>query len=272
MNIPVWLPAILLVLGVVGLVFKNQFSNMLGKVGSPFGLKVNTTLIILSVVAIALGGFTTISSFASNGFHLGTASLSESSNVADAGVATSADITCRYVSAPQETAPLTQNITFRSDPKDLTNYYADVKFDNGASSINGTLFCESARPNIRQGVKSTCYVKSDTFRSETSTTDSNVYDILASSTVASVVPGKTWQETAYIADSGTTNTGATTSSALEKTDLVFAQDETQQYIGFYVTLPGTTVFGYLNNQTAQGVHIICNGKEVGKLTVTKTTS
>jgi hypothetical protein len=160
-------------------------------------------------------------------------------------------------------------ITTRADQTNIQRYYADVPSNAGADSINGTLLCKSTRPNIRDGVYSDCYIKAGSFRNEVSTTDSNTYYILATSAAPSKVPGFPWQQTAYIADSGTTNTPATTSSAKERTDLIFAQDETLQYLGFHLTLPGATTFGYLNNQTSIPVEIVCDGATQGTLVVTK---
>ena len=44
-----WLIVFLTVFGILGLVFKNKISMMIGKLGSPLGLSANLTLIILSV-------------------------------------------------------------------------------------------------------------------------------------------------------------------------------------------------------------------------------
>jgi len=72
--IPLWIWAIVLVAGVIGLVFKNKFSTMLGQVGKPLGLKVQTTLIALSVIAILMGGWGAVTSYTS-GIELGTATV-----------------------------------------------------------------------------------------------------------------------------------------------------------------------------------------------------
>jgi len=78
--IPTWLWGVLLALGVFGLFFKNQFSNMLGRLGSPLGLQVSTTLMVISVIAILMGGFGAITSFTA-GLTGGTASVLSSNKV-----------------------------------------------------------------------------------------------------------------------------------------------------------------------------------------------
>jgi len=260
---------ILFLIGLVGLFGRKGLGQsvrgMLGMI--PIG---NPKLwaAILLIVGIAAGGAAFGWSYVSSGLSGVTTATglgaTEGLSVQDAAVS------CRFVSAPTSaTAP---GVTARADTSDLTNYYADVIYTNGTNSINGTILCKSDRADIRQGVKSTCYAKADAFRSQTSTTDSNTYYILATSTTPSVVPGMTWQQTAYLADSGGTATAATTSSQKESIDLVFAQDETEQYLGFYLTLPGSTVFGYLNNQTSSQVHIICDDEEVSTVTVVKVSS
>jgi len=192
-----------------------------------------------------------------------TASLSSD----DVSSGFAGEISCSFASAPTE-VDTTTNITFRADPNDVNHYYADVKYDSGAASINGTLYCQDSRDDLSKGVKHDCFIKADSFRNEVSTTDSNTYYILATSASASKVSGFPWAQTAYLNDGSV----ATTSSPKERVDLVFAQDESQEDLGYYLTLPGTTVFGYLNNQTSNDVSFICDGKEVGVLTITKTTA
>ena len=91
---------------------------------------------------------------------------------------------------------------------------------------------------------------------------------MAVSTTKSKVPELVYSQTAYINDGAV----ATTSSDKEKTKLVFAQDEAQEDLGFYLTLITEANSANINNQTAHDVEIICNGQQVGRLTVTKTTA
>jgi len=218
-------------------------------------------IIIAGLAGGALG--TTMAYVGGLGSSASLGGSDKSSNVVSA-------MSCELVT-PTETVPLTQNITFRADPTDKKHYYADVKHDNGASSINGTLFCKDNRQDISKGAVHDVYVKSGAFKNEVSTTDSNTYYILATSASASKVPGFSWQQTAYISDSGSSNTGATTSSPSERSDIVFAQDETTQYVGYYLTLPGATAFGYLNNKSSVDVKFVADGNTVATLTITKTT-
>lgn len=179
-------------------------------------------------------------------------------------------LNCEFTTPQEVTA--TDNVTVRADPNKLNHYYADVGAFSGAASINGTLFCKDNRQDISKGTKHDVYVKAGAFRNEVSTTDSNTYYILATSASASKVPGFSWQQTAYLADKGTTNAGAATTDTKERIDLVFAQDEASQYVGYYLTLPGATAWSYLNNQTSVDIDFVADGSTVATMTVTKTTT
>jgi hypothetical protein len=72
--IPTWIWGIILVLGILGLLFKNKLSNMLGGVGSVVGLNRQTTLMVFVVLAIVAGGFGFITSMIS-GFGIGAATV-----------------------------------------------------------------------------------------------------------------------------------------------------------------------------------------------------
>jgi hypothetical protein len=163
------------------------------------------------------------------------------------------------------------NTTFSVDTANRAHLYVAVKntSDAPSASINGTLKC-SRSGDIDKAAQVTCIVKSHSFKSLTSTTDSNTYYILATSTQASVVPGYTWAQTAYLNDGSI----ATTSSNQEQSTIVFpgaGSAAADRSIGFYLTLPGATVFNYLTtaNSATVDVDIQCNGVNVGTLTVSK---
>jgi len=263
-NFATYWPALLLLLGVVGLVFKNKITDSLASVGTIFGLKKQYVLVGFAVAGIIFGGFALVMTMFS-----GTASIVTDSNIA---TTQSALISCAFASAPTEAVPGTDNVTFNANTKDLSKNDAQVQFDNGGKSINGSLRCESNRADISKGAQADCYLVSDSYRSETSTTDSNVYYWLSTSTSASKVPGLAWAQTAYLADEGSTNIGASTSDSVERTKLVFAQDEAVQYLGYYITIADATSFGYLNNQSSGAVKFICDGAQVGELDLTKVAS
>ena len=61
--IPAWIWGVILVLGVLGLVFRNKLSDMLGGVGSVVGLKKTTTLLVLVILAIFMGGVGVVTNF-----------------------------------------------------------------------------------------------------------------------------------------------------------------------------------------------------------------
>lgn len=259
---------IFLLVGLIGLVGKkgvgNSVRGYLGMIpiGNP---KLWAALFI--VFGIVFGGI----GYATTGFSslvskTGTASLvGDNSN----NLVSAADIDCTYNFLNSSTLGGNSNITFRTDPNNLKLRYADVKESGGAYSINGVLSCDRKTDNIREGQQVTCEIKGQSFRSETSTTDSNTYYITATSTSASKISGYPWAQTAYLADSGTGAAPATSSSDQEVTKLVFAQDEVNQKIGFLFTLPGNTPWSYLNNQSSRNVDIDCGGKTVGTVVVTK---
>lgn len=261
------LGAILFVAGLLALMKGSIGTSIRGVFGAiPIGTP-KLWAVIAVVIGLALGGAGFVWGGATGLFH--SATTASQVNTQNGVIATSL-LNCQMNTPTEETTA--SNITFRSDPNDLTHQYADVKYTNGAYSINGSLFCTDTRSDIRQGAAHDCHVEAQSFRSETSTTDSNTYYIVATSTTASQVPGYAWQQNVNLKDEGTTNSGAVTTDPKEKASLVFAQDEATQYLGYNVTLPGATVFGYLNNQTSKDVKFVCDGKTVGTLTITKTTA
>jgi len=154
----------------------------------------------------------------------------------------------------------------RTDVTNLKNYYVDMPQTNFTATniIYPNITCNRGG-NIRQGVSTTCLAKCGSFKSLTSTTDSNTYYICGTATTRSVVPGYTWQQSVYLAD----NAIATTSSTKEKIQFVFAQDEATQALNIAITPPGATVGGYLTNNTAIPVIIECDGQEVSRITINK---
>jgi hypothetical protein len=252
------LAAILLIVGVLGL-FSKRVRAIFGMI--PFGNPKLWTVIV-AVVGLMLGGIAGISGI-----------------VSSAGVST-ASLTGNSVSGAQlpvleaqmntpTVAALGGGVTFRSDPNSVDHQYADVLYTNGTASINGTIKLTRQSSDITPDLSYTCYAKADSFRSQTSTTDSNTYYIVATSATKSLVSGVPWQQTIYLADKGTTNSAAATTDAKEQTSFDLAQGKSSGYLGYYVTLPGATVFGYLDNQTSNDVRFYCGNQQVGDLTITK---
>ena len=200
---------------------------------------------------------------------LATGSILGDKNVVSASALT--DLECKFATPNLVGALVTNGVSFTADPNDLSHYNVYVIHNNGTNSINGTLSCVR-QGDIELSARSTCYVKAESFKSETSTSDANVYYILATTSKKSEVAGFPWAQTAYLKDGAI----ATTSSDQEKTDLVFtggASAEAQEDLGYYITFVGQTAFNYLNNQTSNDVNIFCdvNGvdKKVATLTITK---
>lgn len=186
-------------------------------------------------------------------------------------------LSCVFNSAPSSlsgtytTDTAISGAYFDDDPNDLSHYNAYVLHNNGTRSLNGSITC-TREGDVEQAGRMTCFVKADSFRSETSTTDSNTYYILATSASASKVTGFPWAQTAYLNDGSV----ATTASDREKTEVVFtggSTAEAQEDLGYYVTLPGATAWSYLNNLTSNDVSFYCNwgagDQKVARITVTK---
>lgn len=174
--------------------------------------------------------------------------------------------TC-YLSTISAVGP-SSNITFQADTQNLQREVVNVKSDAGAGfSINGTLNCKlPANSDLSVGRSVDCYVTSDSFRNQVNPqTDSNTYYILGTSSAKSKVPGYPWAQTAYLND----NAVATTSSDSERTSLTFVRDDSQQVLGYYFTLPGTSAFLTLQNNTQNNVHVNCGGKEVYTFAINK---
>ena len=229
----------------------------------PFG---NAKLwgIIFITAGLIAGGATVLWSGASN--VISGASVGGLGNANPSVSAQSAMIgTCTLSTISYTTAAQGGGITFSADANDLTHETIIVPTSNSSASINGTLSCPSLRSDYRQGVVANCQVQSDSFRSDVSTTDSNTYYILATSTIASKISGYKWAQTAYLNDGSV----ATTTSDQEATQLVYAQDVAKRSLGFYMTLPGSD-FAKRNNQTSSDVKIVCDDSQEFRFTITKT--
>lgn len=260
---------VLLLIGIFGLFGKRTIGStvrsVLGMI--PLGNPKLWSAIIL-ILGLAGGGLAFGWGYVSSmGSGIGTATGLGGEDVA----LQNANLECEFSvlsSASPTTINVSDSLTTALDSADRSHYTIYLKnFTNvGAGSMNGTLTCTSARVNIRQGTFADCSIQSDSFKSFTSTTDSNTYYILATSTQKSKVPGYTWQQTAYLNNDAV----ATATSDQEETKFVFAQDEVSQTLGFYFTLPGDTTFNYLRADTdPQDVRIVCDGQTVAKMTIVK---
>lgn len=222
---------------------------------------------IVLVIGLMAGGFTYGSELVSGLFGAGATATTLGSDV----VSTTAPslVNCQISSIAGTTSPTNGNWTFRADPNDKTHYYADLEnYSNtggGAGSINGTIVCDRSTNDIRQGQQASCEFVSDSFRSQTSTTDANTYYFVATATSKSAVSGMPWAQTAYLNDGAV----ATAASRQEVTTYVFAQDVASRTLGFLFTGPGGTTMSYLNDNNGGNVYINCDGKRVAYITVTK---
>ena len=262
---------IILLIGVFALIGKGTLGGLSkGILGAiPIGnIKLWSVIFIaLGLVGGAFAGAGMTYDYVVGAIGGSTASFSSDATNQDA------QLSCVISKVSATTAVGITNVTAVGNTNDLNHYYVTVSNATGAGSysINGTLDCDSGRADIRQGAVSNCYIKSDSFKSYTSTTDSNTYYIIAQTTGVSEVQGMSWKQTAYLKDSGTTNVEADTADSQETIKLVFAQDEAQQYLGFNFALPGDTVLNYLTDSqdATVDVEIVCDGVTQGILTIDK---
>lgn len=182
-----------------------------------------------------------------------------------------------YMGTPDGDNGTAASPTFIADPNDRTHYTATIASAAAAIAvhINGTVTCNINNPGQYAGAMD-CAIFGGSFRNQGSTSDQNLYYILATGTTKSLVPGLTYQQTAYLKD----GSEATTSDNQEVIPIVIANDQStptvQEIIGYDVWLTTYTQLGYLNNQNSVDTDIKCdtNGdgtydKTVGRLTITK---
>lgn len=256
------------ILAVMALVGKGSLGKSVrGFLGMiPFGSPKLWAAILIVLVVIGGGfgyGWTYIKGLSAG--TLGTATLTGATTTA-AGY--TPDITCEIAQKSVTPTGYGSNVTFRADPTNLQHYYVDVKEVGGPANLNGTLTCKRSAADIDKAGAINCYVKGDSFRSETSTTDSNVYYILATSASASKVPGMLWSQTAYLNNGGV----ATTASDKEQTTLTYAggaSASASQTLGYYFTLPGTAIYDYVANQTSHDITLYCGGQPKFRWTISK---
>lgn len=181
---------------------------------------------------------------------------------------TATSLSCKFVDDVKATSSaVAGNLTTALDVNDASHYtmYLKNATGNGAGSFFGNLTC-SRTGDVDKAVAITCYAIGDTFRNEVSTTDTNAYNIVATTNAKSSVAGVPWKQTIYL-QSGN---GATTSSDREDTQFSFASATASQKLGFYFTIAGDTAYNYLNSYGATpSVTIYCNNKVVGRVTISK---
>ena len=245
-----------LLIGIWAFIWRKQSKMFLGKYAMIFA-------IALIVVGIIAGGFTYAKSLPSK---LKTGGL-EIVEEEPESITPISSLVCIWNANPVNA---TANVSFRTDPNDLSHLYADVGTVSGAATFSGNMSCDRSG-DVEKAGSSVCYADAESFRNEVTTTDSNTYYIVDTSSKASKVSGHAWAQKIYLKDGSTAGTG----DDQEKTQMVFSGGSSAQVnekLGLYVALPGTTVWGYLNNQTSRDVAFYCGGEKVGRITITKLAS
>lgn len=238
---------ILLLLGVLGFLSK-RVRAMLSVPGKFVG-GAQVLSIILIAIGIIAGGFV----YAQGLWSTSTASvISPSGEVA--GVSALSLAKCDYSSG----TGVTGNQTVRADPNSNNKVYLDIARSAsgfGGASVTNALYANVTFTCTREGAVDKAgsvlvVVKGDEFRSETSTTDSALYNILTtSSNPSSVWTGK-YRQTVYAESGGV----ATSSDTQEYVYLTFAEGVKQATLGIFGTIDDTS-FGNLNNYTIKDITI-----------------
>jgi len=232
--IPIWLSVFLAVVGVGGLIFKNQISSMVAQVGSPLNLKARQTLLIMGVIGIVAGGGTAIVQFVS-GFLPGTGEI-----FGEPDVVSPYDVSCKY--GGYSYAVNDSSSTFRKENAQLyyldidnSSYFASDGVAGGGTqrNINFSILCERSGP-VNVEVAPAFRVKGEIFRDELSTASSNEYNIILTGTDKSSVYPERFEQTATILDDG--QYGAATTSPTEEGFLTFADGDKNLYVGVHATL------------------------------------
>lgn len=256
-----------LLLVVIGLLFKKgRIANLLGMVGKPVGFKVQMTLLILGVVFLLAGGFGYWSGIVT-GFE--PAVITGITPGIEMVPLLGAQLTCTMATFGAVEDELFANSTFRTDPANNQHYYFDAQNSTVAPAVygqsyNGTLSCRRPASHVGEDGAVDCWAVADTFRSETSTTDSNTYSLVALSTELSKIPGQTYAQTIYLAD----NALATSSSDKEITTLTFAESEAVEVLGWEFQLAGETNLNYLKENSALNVDFFCGEDKAKVFTIT----
>jgi len=258
-----------LLIGLIGLFAKGSIGQ---SVRGMLGHYSKLILIALVIIGLMAGGFA-YGSGAVKGLFGSVATAS----AINEGSSSSSDVQledCYWASYGGSTQALIENSTFRIDANDRSLLYADVQNESVvglktahlSNAINGTIVC-SRTGDIDKAGQTTCTAKAQTYKSLTSTTDSNTYSIVALNVQNSVIPGYSYQQSIYLNDGSI----ATTSSNPERTTWVFtggASAQAQDTLGVYATLPGATTFNYLTQQTSKDIVFECGGQKVGTIRVT----
>lgn len=264
--IPAWLAATLLVVGVLGLLFKNRLSMMIARVNPLFPAQ--TTLMVFAVLGILAGGFGVITA-AVSGFSVASIGGGDK----DAGnLPVSAQMLerCEYASGISNA---TAAFTARADPSDPRSVFIDLDRDiwdyannnTAQGEINVTYTC--TRSGSTQEAESYLIVlKGTEFKNETGGTEANVYNILETGSTPSTIWTGKYQQTIYAKDGNY----ATSSDTREHVYLGFGAGEKTATLTIWGEVSETGT-GALNNYTQKDVTISqrVNGadSELGRIKV-----
>lgn len=247
--IPSWLSATLLVLGILGLVFRSKFAMMIAKVNPLFPAK--QTLIVFAIVGILAGGFGVLMGFGQG--LMGNVDVASITGQAEEGVVSATMLSeCYYASA----VGLTGNTTIRADPNSNKVVYLDVDGTEyitysatAGNNINATFTCIRTG-NVEEAGDVKIVVKGDEFKAETSTTDSSTYNIVETSSSPSSIWSGKYKQTLYVGDGAY----AKTTDGQEYGYLSFSAGERQLTLGILGEVDATSLTK-LNNYTQKSVNV-----------------
>jgi hypothetical protein len=215
--------------------------------------------IILLVVGLMSGGLAYTQGL------LGTASISAPGSTA-AQVSALGLASCDFNSG----TGLAGNQTVRSDPNSNNRVFLDIAHDGSSDDkydVNVTFDC-IREGDVNQAGAVEIVAKGSEFRSETSTTDSALYNILATTSNPSSKWSGKFRQNVYLRSGGV----ASTSDTQEFVYLTFQEGEKIKTLGIFGTVDSTS-FANLNNYTSKDITLYqrVGGSDsaVGYITINK---
>lgn len=260
LGIPIVVWGVVLIVAILGLVFRNRLALAIARIFPFFNAR--TTLLLLGILAVVLGGFGVIMGWITG--ITGTLGVAGITPVAELP-AGNMDY-CIYSSASTQLLA-SENISVVQDPNTVNTvfFYAEESLATGEDDIWINFTCFRAG-DIYEDTSVKVTAEGDTFRSEISTTDISEYRIIETSARPSAVFSGEYEQKIYLDESAE----ATTSDSKEKLDVTYSEGEKSRDVCIFTTIDRTS-FAKLSNYTTKYITLRSdgNGKEVGYIGISK---
>lgn len=246
---PLW-AGILLIVGVLGLVFRMPLATQIAKVFPVFPAQI--VLVIFSIIGIMAGGFGWIQGIArglTSGNGLASFTGQDIAPLEQEVIIES----CVYKTG----VGLTGNVTLRSDTSSTNNIYVDIDASDwlleanakAPAEVNVSFTCRRAGSTQEDGA-SQIVVKANSYISETDTSSANSYNIIQTTSTPSDIWSGRYVQTLYVED----DAQAGSSSTKEETYLTFSEGDKE--LDLYVMAEmDQTSFENLNNYSTKKLFI-----------------